>query len=380
MISGVLTALLVLAASSQPQGSPELIDLLQRATEYVTQYEAELGNLIGSEEYLQNAVWLAPSQRGGPMVAKRLQRRVSSDFLIIQVGPEWAALRKANRVVGSKVKEPEPSFEDAFDDSPDANQKRLNAMKGESTRYNIGDIIRETNLPTMALKVLRKGDVSHFAFERVGSSKIEGIQTQAVRFREQTSPTLVIGGNGEFLYSNGTIWIEPETGRVLRTEFNVENRYAASPIKARIVVTYTAGKNLNVLVPTIMEEHYESEFNNVDCKAYYSNFRPFEVDVNLRFTRRFSEGTRPSPARSSSDRDHRRTDHVRSLLNPAILHGRRGPLVARISHELRFELAADCADYADGALACSGRLNGLCARHPRNPRNPRLLKSFDKNP
>ena len=53
---------------------------------------------------------------------------------------------------------------------------------------------------------------------------------------------------------------------------------------------------------------------------------------------------------------------------------------ARISHELRFELAADCADYADGALACSGRLNGLCVRHPRNPRNPRLLKSFDKNP
>jgi hypothetical protein len=281
MISGVVMALSVLAASPQTQGSPELIGLVQQATEYVTQYEAELGNLIGSEEYIQNAVWLAPSQRGAPMVAKRLQRRISSDFLIIQVGPEWAALRKANRVDGSKVKEPEPAFEEAFDDSPDANQKRLIAMKGESTRYNIGDILRDTNLPTMALKVLRKSEVSHFAFERAGSSKIEGIQTQAVRFREQSSPTLVIGGNGEFLYSNGTIWIEPETGRVLRTEFNVQNRYAASPVKARIIVTYAAGKNLNVLVPTFMDEHYESEFNIVDCKAYYSNFRPFEVDVKF---------------------------------------------------------------------------------------------------
>src|SRR2546422_980614 len=185
------------------------------------------------------------------MVAKRLQRRVSSDFLIIQVGQEWAALRKANRVDGSKVKEPEPAFEDAFDDSPDANQKRLIAMKGESTRYNIGDIIRETNLPTLALKVLSKSDVSHLAFEWAGSSKIEGIQTQAVRFREQATPTLVIGGKDEFLYSNGTIWIEPETGRVLRTEFNVENHYTTSPVKARVVVTYAAGKNLNVLVPTI---------------------------------------------------------------------------------------------------------------------------------
>ena len=104
MSSGVLAAALVavVASSQQAQNSHELISALQRATEYVTQYEAELGNLIGNEEYVQNAAWLAPTGRGNPMVAKRLQRRVSSDFLIIQVGPEWAALRKANRVDGSK--------------------------------------------------------------------------------------------------------------------------------------------------------------------------------------------------------------------------------------------------------------------------------------
>jgi len=283
MSSGVLAAALVavVASSQQPQNSHELISVLQRATEYVTQYEAELGNLIGNEEYVQNAAWLAPTGRGNPMVAKRLQRRVSSDFLIIQVGPEWAALRKANRVDGSKVKETEPAFEDAFDNSPEANQKRLLAMKAESTRYNIGDIIRDTNLPTVALKVLRESEVSRFVFERAGSSKIEGIQAWVVRFREQASPTLVIGGKGEFLYSNGTLWIEPETGRVLRTEFIVENRYAPARVKARIVVTYSEGKNIKLLLPSLMDEHYESEFNTVDCKAYYSNFRPFEVEVKF---------------------------------------------------------------------------------------------------
>ena len=282
MSAGVLAALVAVVASSQPQSSPELISVVQRATEYVTQYEAELGNLIGSEEYVQNAVWLAPSGRGGnPMVAKRSQRRVSSDFLIIQVGPEWAALRKANRVDGSKVKESEPAFEDSFDNSPEANHKRLLEMKAESTRYNIGDIIRSINLPTVALKVLRESEVSRFAFEHAGSSKIEGVQTWVVRFREQVSPTLVIGGQGEFLYSSGTLWIEPETGRVLRTEFSVENRYAPSRVKARSVVTYSEGKNIKLLVPSLMDEHYESEFNTVDCKAYYSNFRPFEVEVKF---------------------------------------------------------------------------------------------------
>ena len=219
MSSGVLAALWMLAASSQPQSSPELTSVLHRATEYVTQYEAELGNLIGSEEYVQNAVWVAPTTRGGTTVAKRMQRRISSDFLMIQVGTEWAALRKVNRVDGSKIKETEPAFEDAFDNSPEANTKRLEAMKAESTRQNIGDIIRDINLPTVALKVLRESEVSRFAFERVGSSKIEGIQTWALRFRELASPTLVIGVKGQFLYSNGTLWIEPETGRVLRTEF-----------------------------------------------------------------------------------------------------------------------------------------------------------------
>ena len=281
MSPGVLAALMAVVASSQPQSSPGLTSVLQRATEYVTRYEAELGNLIGSEEYVQNAVWLAPSARGSPMVAKRLQRRVSSDFLIIQVGSEWSALRKANRVDGTKVKESEPAFEDAFDNSPEANHNRLLAMKGESTRYNIGDIIREINLPTVALKVLRESEVSRFTFEHAGSSKIDGVQTWVVRFHEQLSPTLVVGDKGKFLYSNGTLWIKPETGRVLRTEFNVENPDTPSRLKARIVVTYSEGKNIMMLLPSLMDEHYESEFNAVDCKAFYSNFRPFEVDVKF---------------------------------------------------------------------------------------------------
>ena len=32
--------------------------VLTRAANYVSRYEAELGNLIGTEEYVQNAAWL----------------------------------------------------------------------------------------------------------------------------------------------------------------------------------------------------------------------------------------------------------------------------------------------------------------------------------
>ena len=46
-------------------------------------------------------------------------------------------------------------------------------------------------------------------------------------------------------------------------------------------MTYSERKTTKVLLPSLMDEHYESAFNTVDCKAFYSNFRPFEVDVKF---------------------------------------------------------------------------------------------------
>jgi len=273
-MAAILVALLLIQNTST-----DLDTVLARATEYVAQYEAELGNLIGNEEYVQSSTWLDNSRP--PRVAKRMQRRTSSDFLIIQVGSEWTALRKINRVDGLRVKETAVNFEDAFDNSPEANAKRLLEMKNESTERNLGDIRREINLPTFALKVLRKGEVTRFSFERAGTSKIDGTQTWKIRFREWTGRSLVVSANGETLYSNGTLWIEPETGRVLQTEFEVENPYAPSRVKGRIVTTYGSGKRATILVPVAMREQYESAHNTIECRADYSNFRPFEVDVKF---------------------------------------------------------------------------------------------------
>jgi hypothetical protein len=274
----ILFASWVTCAFAQ-QNSTDLDAVIGRASEYVSQYEADLGNLIGGEEYVQTSVWYDNSNP--PRVAKRMQRRTTSDFLIIQVGEEWAALRKVNRVDGLKVKETAPAFDAAFDNSPETNAKLLQNMKHDSTEYNLGDVLREINLPTFALRVLRKSEVARFSFERTGTAKIDGIQTWKIRFRESPGRSLVQGGKGEPLYSTGTLWIEPESGRVLQTEFIVENPYAQTKVKGDIQVTYGTGKNVKILVPTMMIEHYDSRYNNVDCRADYSNFRPFEVDVKF---------------------------------------------------------------------------------------------------
>jgi hypothetical protein len=263
-------------AAGQQDGTDAV---LTRASEYVSRYEAELGNLIGSEEYVQSSVWMDSSTPS--RVSKRMQRRTSSDILIIQVGEEWAALRKINRVDGIKEKETAPDFEQAFDSSAEANAKLLQKFQRESTAQNLGDVRRDMNLPTFALRVLRKKEMSRFTFDRAGTAKIDGTPAWKIRFRETAGPSLVVGDKGQTLYSRGTLWIEPETGRVLQTEFEVENPYASPRVKADIVVTYGIGKKVKILVPASMIERYESLYNNIDCRADYANFRPFEVDVKF---------------------------------------------------------------------------------------------------
>jgi hypothetical protein len=269
----------ILVALLLQQPAADLDTVIRRATDYVSRYEAELGNLIGTEEYLQNAILMDNSTP--PRVAQRMQRRTSSDFLIIQVGTEWAAVRKVNRVDGGKVKEKSISFEDAFDDSPAANSKRLQEMRIESTEYNLGNVRRDINLPTFALQVLRRVEVPRFSFERVGTAKLNGLQTWKIRFRETSGQSLVVAANGAMLYSGGMLWIEPDTGRVIQTEFELDNSYSVPHVKARILVTYNVGRKTQLLVPEIMTERYESTYTVVECRADYSNFRPFEVDVKF---------------------------------------------------------------------------------------------------
>jgi hypothetical protein len=261
---------------AMPMQQPDNLDVvMQRASAYVATYEAALGNLIATEEYLQT--WTNGRN------ARIAQRRTHSDVLLIRVGSEWSALRKVNRVDGLKVKTDEKSFAEAFEHSPANNSKRLQQMKTESTQYNLGNILREINLPTFALKVLRASEIERFNFEKARTEKINGVSTWAVHFAERGLQVLVRGDHGERLYSTGTLWIDPATGRVLKTEFIVENPFTAPPVKARTVVNYTRGKIVDLLVPKSMQEHYETQGSAIDCIADYSDFRRFEVDVKFDF-------------------------------------------------------------------------------------------------
>jgi len=264
---------------------PTLDVVLQRAANYVKEYEAQLGSLIAVEDYVQNAAW----RSGRNMITRRQQRRLSSDFLILKVGPEWIGVRNVNRSDGFSVKRRVEDFKQVFDDSPAAVMKTLQGLAEDSARYNIGDIRRNINLPTVALLVLREDFFPNFRFEKTGETRVEGTNAWEISYREAAGPTVVRGYDGQNQFSYGTLWIEPETGRILKTEMSFGGRGSDLPYRVRMMVQYSPHRKLEMLVPTLMREHYETDTHTIEGRAEYTNFVRFEVDT------KFELGTKPPP-------------------------------------------------------------------------------------
>lgn len=255
----------------------DLAAVLDRASKYVDVYEEEqLGSLLASESYLQRATYL--DERGVNL--GREQRFTEGDFLILLLDDDRVGIRMVTSVDRARIQKKEKSFEAIADDTPEGIRKRLAAVRDESTRYNIGAVLRTINVPTFALRIVRKNEVGRFSFKKQGTSRISGIETWELRFREERAPTLTRGLNDESLFSSGSLWIEPGTGRILKTDYRIQNPFTKPGVEGRITVTYVQHKALGMLVPSEMTERYNTDLDTVDCTANYSNFRRFNVDIS----------------------------------------------------------------------------------------------------
>jgi len=262
-------------ASQKPD---ELQQVLDRAARYVDDYEEnQLGNLLVNETYLQNSVYYSDDGRGRIIGSEK--RRTEADFLMIAVDGDRVGIRQV-RTVDSFPVPRKDNLEAMLDDSPAAVRKRLDELRQDSSRYNIGAVLRKINLPIFALRVARAKESPRFSFEKHGVKKSKSGETWEIRFRELDLPTLTRGLNGEPLFSTGTLWIEANSGRVLKTQIKVSNPYSQHPVTGEIDVTYSEEKQLGMLVPSEMSERYESLVNIVTTEATYSKFRKFNVETS----------------------------------------------------------------------------------------------------
>lgn len=279
-IFGVLaaaTAAIALCATpsaspaAPPQSETSTRALVAAAARYVNKYQQEFAFLIADESYSQTR-----TDAGG-----HTQNRVlRSEFFLtyLPADNEWVAVRDVLDVDGQPV----------------ANREELRTLlaKGgeirglisqviaRNARYNIGSTTRNFNEPTLPLLLVGEKRVNDVKFDRRAVEREGGDTVAVLAFEERGRPTLVRGPNGS-LPAKGEIVLEPGTGIVRKTTFELDR----PGTKVRLTTTYARDPKLDLWLPDIFTERYESEnpiSEVVLCEAKYSNYRRFEVTGRIK--------------------------------------------------------------------------------------------------
>ena len=281
-------SLVALALTQAPAAGgtqePPLAAVLAQATEYVDRLHRELAGVVMEERYEQRS--RVPPQYAG-QIPRIGRATLLSDYLLVQPrGSErHLGFRDVFAVNGRAVRDREERLTELFLNRSASVDRRIEGIVADSARYNVGDIERNINTPTMALLFLSSEYKHGFDFRRgtdaATSLRIEepgrGLGLWVVDYEETGSPTVIRGRDDQRLPVRGRYWIEPATGRVFLTEIVLD----ADSLEALITVRYEANDTLGHFVPVEMRERYRNRLSGslIEGTATYTRFRRFQVLV-----------------------------------------------------------------------------------------------------
>ena len=288
-VAAVVTLLAPPAVAPGAAGSQTdtLGNVLARATEYIDDLHERLTNVVMEERYEQRSTMpsVAAFSRGRDGYDRVTLR---SDYLLVQ--PEGAyrhfGFRDVFEVNGSRVRDRAERLRELFLDPSATTQEQVRGILSDSSRYNVGDIERNTNTPTLALLFLHTSFKTRFAFERLGDGEDPELgvdlpddvpEIWVVGFRETWPTTIIQHRRGGNVPARGRYWIEPASGHVLVTEL----AFDAPGLESQIVVRYEADAAIGHRVPVEMRERYANRQSGsrLTGTATYSRFRSFQVLV-----------------------------------------------------------------------------------------------------
>jgi hypothetical protein len=275
------------AAALQPQPTEATLDaVLERASAWVASFERELGVMVVEERLEQQA------RRPGDRIA--LRSVVRSDLLLLHRSAEggWLPFRDVFEVDGRGVRDRDERLQKLFLEHPETALNEGARITRESSRYNLGSVIRTINVPTFALMFLEKSYAGRFRFSKRREEVIDGLSAWRVDFVERVRPTIVKTLRGDDVRVEGSLWIEPASGRVARTLVKTEGTAdpGAPPLPFSgitmmwVDVRFGYGEPLGQWAPaTLNEWGMSADLATVSGTATYSNLRRFAVDTDQTF-------------------------------------------------------------------------------------------------
>ena len=273
----------ILAQTAQP--APDVPRVVERARAYVVDYERKLSGVVVEETYEQTSRELRPFANPTTLRPPDVQRKLKSDLLLVKPeGAEhWIQFRDVFDVDGRPIRDRSERLVDLFLKPTVGTRSQAERIMTESSRFNVGPIERNINVPLMALTILLPDNVQRFRFS--ASRKTDPALMRSphgalvvVEFEETGRPTLIHGGNDANIPAQGRFWIEADTGRVLVTELTVD----VAGVSATIDVAYGEAPNMDLLAPIEMRELYQQPGRGVRMNgiATYGHFRQFQVSVD----------------------------------------------------------------------------------------------------
>jgi hypothetical protein len=266
-----VTSLLCLTAAAsrtpvQAAQQPSQQELLDRATAYVLSFVDKFANVVAEETYRQETT------------RPRASRVLRSDLALVRYpgATTWMTFRDVYEVDGKSVRDAnqEQRIMRLFTETPRNAMGRAREIAEASTRFNLVDI-GSTNSPLLVLAFLQPEYRTHFRFNLAGIEKKLGPTVRTVRFVEFQRPTILKQGANSDLFSRGLMWIEEQTGRVVKTELQLGPQM--EPV--RITTTYRFDEDLQLNVPVEMQDWYPDGDGEIKGFATYGKFRRFQVQT-----------------------------------------------------------------------------------------------------
>ena len=186
-------------------------------------------------------------------------------------------VRDVYEVDGSVIRDREGRLAKLFLKQSSTTLEQARQIAQESSRYNIGDIVRTINNPVIALAFLERSYQKRFAFTMGKAEPDLGPNIWILEYKETERPTLIRGYGDGNLATHGRAWIDVETGHVVKTEFLIDDVM----ITARVTTTFKTDPRLQIHVPAEMVEEYKpSSGGRVSGRATYGRFRQFAVQTD----------------------------------------------------------------------------------------------------
>ena len=285
---------IALAAAQKPAEVP-LDALLDRAGWYLDSFIAEFENVVAEEHYTQDASTNLPSfspvaggrgavaQMAASDLVRARHRALRSDFLLVK-SPETDALvpfRDVIEVDGVQVRDREARlaklFLNATPTSVDDTMARAERIREEGARYNLGSMRSTLGNPVLGLGVLQRAYQQRFRFTLAKPDRETGPNVSVVTYKEVASPAMIRGEAGLDLPAYGRVWIDTVSGRVLKTQLQVQQ----AAISAVVTTTFEYDSRSGIAVPREMREQYTlANGNRVHMVATYGHFRRFDVSAD----------------------------------------------------------------------------------------------------